>query len=63
MLGEQRVMEQLVGLGPEGDELDEAYEHYWRNRSASARSASNAPSRHWSCSNRVMQRRFGKFVD
>lgn len=30
MLGEQRVMEQLVGLGPEGDQLDETYETYWR---------------------------------
>jgi Protein of unknown function (DUF1549)/Protein of unknown function (DUF1553)/Planctomycete cytochrome C len=32
MLGEQRVMEQLVGLGPQGDESDEAYEKYWRER-------------------------------
>jgi hypothetical protein len=30
MLGEQRVMERLVGLGPEGDALDAAYEQYWR---------------------------------
>ncbi len=34
MLGEQRVMEQLVGLGSEGDQLDEAYEKYWRERPA-----------------------------
>ncbi len=30
MLGEQRVMERLVGLGPEGDSLDEAYEKFFR---------------------------------
>lgn len=33
MLGQQRVMEQLIGLGEEGDSLDDAYEAYWRNRS------------------------------
>ncbi len=32
MLGEQRVMEQLVGLGTQGNEADEAYEKYWRER-------------------------------
>ena len=32
MLGEQRVMEQLVGLGADGDQLDAAYEKYWRER-------------------------------
>lgn len=32
MLGEQRVMEQLVGLGPDGAALDDAYEQYWRER-------------------------------
>ncbi|MDA1273717.1 MAG: DUF1549 and DUF1553 domain-containing protein [Verrucomicrobia bacterium] len=30
MLNEQRVMEQLVGLGDSGDKLDQAYEEYWR---------------------------------
>ena len=30
MLGQQRVMEHLVGLGIDGDELDKAYEEYWR---------------------------------
>lgn len=30
MLGEQRVMERLVGLGEKGLELDEAYEAYYR---------------------------------
>lgn len=30
MLGEQRVMERLVGLGDDGDKLDEAYEAYYR---------------------------------
>jgi hypothetical protein len=29
MLGEQRVMERLVGLGQDGDEADKAYEAYW----------------------------------
>ena len=33
MLGEQRVMEQLVGLGEDGQQLNEAYEAYWRGRS------------------------------
>ena len=32
MLNEQRVMEQLVGLGEEGMALDDAYELYWRER-------------------------------
>ena len=32
MLGEQRVMERLVGLGPDGDDSDAAYERYWRDR-------------------------------
>jgi hypothetical protein len=30
MLGQQRVMERLVGLGVEGVDLDSAYENYWR---------------------------------
>jgi len=33
MLGEQRVMERLIGLGPDGDHMDGAYETYWRERS------------------------------
>lgn len=32
MLGQQRVMERLVGLGDEGEELDAAYEEYWREQ-------------------------------
>lgn len=32
MLGEQRVMERLVGLGDEGEDLNAAYEKYWRER-------------------------------
>ncbi len=32
MLGQQRKMEQLVGLGMDGDSLDGAYEKYWRER-------------------------------
>ncbi|MEZ6128767.1 MAG: DUF1549 domain-containing protein [Planctomycetaceae bacterium] len=32
MLGQQRVMEQLVGLGPDGDQIDGAYEAYWQER-------------------------------
>lgn len=31
MLGTQRVMARLVGLGADGDELDDAYEQYWRD--------------------------------
>lgn len=30
MLGQQRLMEQLIGLGADGDKLDQAYEDYWR---------------------------------
>ena len=30
MLGQQRVMEQLIGLGEDGADLDNAYEKYWR---------------------------------
>lgn len=30
MLGQQRLMERLVGLGDDGLERDEAYEQYWR---------------------------------
>ena len=32
MLGEQRVMERLVGLGSDGEQLNAAYEKYWRER-------------------------------
>ena len=32
MLGQQRNMERLVGLGEKGEELDAAYENYWRKR-------------------------------
>ncbi len=45
MLGEQRVMERLVGLGPDGDVLNASYEKYWREvpmfkeRSKQAKSA------------------------
>ncbi|MCA9059252.1 MAG: PSD1 domain-containing protein, partial [Planctomycetaceae bacterium] len=30
MLGQQRIMEQLIGLGENGDQLDNDYEKYWR---------------------------------
>ncbi len=32
MLGQQRLMEQLVGLGPDGDDTDGKYEKFWRER-------------------------------
>lgn len=32
MLGQQRVMERLVGLGVDGDKNNEEYETYWRDR-------------------------------
>ncbi len=32
MLGEQRVMERLVGLGSTGNQADDAYEEYWRGQ-------------------------------
>ena len=34
MLGQQRKMEQLIGLGVNGDTLDAAYEKFWRERPA-----------------------------
>lgn len=34
MLGAQRVMERLVGLGENGEAVNEAYEAYWRDRPA-----------------------------
>ena len=36
MLGQQRNMERLVGLGSEGEALNAEYEKYWRNRPRSA---------------------------
>ena len=33
MLGQQRLMEQLIGLGPQGAQADTAYETFWRERS------------------------------
>lgn len=42
MLGEQRVMERLVGLGETGDELDEAYEKYYRELPALRERSSQA---------------------
>ncbi len=42
MLGEQRVMEQLVGLGEEGDKADRAYETYWRDLSKLKERQTNA---------------------
>jgi len=32
MLGQQRLMEQLIGLGADGEQADEAYETYWRSQ-------------------------------
>ncbi len=32
MLGQQRLMERLVGLGADGDDADGEYEKYWRER-------------------------------
>ncbi|MCA9056743.1 MAG: DUF1549 domain-containing protein, partial [Planctomycetaceae bacterium] len=34
MLGQQRLMEQLIGLGAEGSNADQEYERYWRERPA-----------------------------
>lgn len=32
MLGQQRLMERLVGIGQDGGSVDDAYENYWRER-------------------------------
>jgi hypothetical protein len=42
MLNQQRRMEQLIGLGPEGETLDDAYEEYWRKRGQWAKQVSEA---------------------
>ena len=42
MLGQQRKMEQLIGLGADGHTLDAAYEKYWRERSAIKKSREKA---------------------
>jgi len=42
MLGEQRVMERLVGLGPDGDASDRAYEQYWRKLKEKQKHAASA---------------------
>lgn len=34
MLGEQRMMERLVGIGEQDGSLDDAYEKYWRDKPA-----------------------------
>ena len=44
MLGEQRVMERLVGLGSEGDLLDTEYERYWRELPQARKKAERAKS-------------------
>lgn len=44
MLGEQRVMERLVGLGSEGDILNGAYEKYWLDRPKMKEAADRAKS-------------------
>ncbi len=44
MLGQQRVMEQLVGLGADGDARDAAYETYWRERPKLQEAAKRARS-------------------
>ena len=44
MLGQQRVMERLVGLGPDGDKLDEGYEQYWRDLPTAREKAKQARS-------------------
>jgi hypothetical protein len=44
MLNEQRVMERLAGLGPEGEDLDARYEEYWRELPARRKAAEQAKS-------------------
>lgn len=44
MLGEQRVMEQLVVIGADGDVLDDAYEKYWRERPQQQKKLAHAKS-------------------
>ncbi|MCB1097001.1 MAG: DUF1549 domain-containing protein [Verrucomicrobiae bacterium] len=44
MLGEQRVMERLVGLGQDGDALDSEYERYWRELPQARKKAERAKS-------------------
>jgi hypothetical protein len=44
MLGQQRVMERLVGLGLEGDALNASYEKYWRELSKVKEASKQAKS-------------------
>ena len=44
MLGQQRVMERLVGLGADGDKLDASYETYWRELPKKKEAAKRANS-------------------
>lgn len=44
MLGQQRVMERLVGLGPNENERNDAYEKYWRERPQLKKRLANAKS-------------------
>jgi hypothetical protein len=44
MLGQQRVMERLVGLGEGGQERDESYEKYWRELPALKEKAKHVKS-------------------
>ncbi|MBC8354433.1 MAG: PSD1 domain-containing protein [Planctomycetes bacterium] len=44
MLGQQRLMERLVGLGSDGEQIDGAYETYWRERPKLQEALKNAKS-------------------
>ncbi len=43
MLNQQRVMEQLIGLGEHGDQLDEEYESFWRDKDKKERDERKKP--------------------
>lgn len=42
MLGQQRVMERLAGIGTRGDALDAAYEEFWRDKPGNEAKAKKA---------------------
>lgn len=44
MLGQQRVMEKLVGLGVDGDALNAQYEKFWREHPKNKKAATQAKS-------------------
>ncbi len=59
MLNEQRLMERLVGLGPDGESLDGAYEQYCAAGKIS-RKKSSKPTQPWNCWSKTIPKRWSR---